>query len=293
MHGPVRRECGETIEADTGKTLDCGPMSATPGSTLVAVACEHGLYSRAQTIAEKFGLPLADKSRPSRFLLYLDASHLELRDLAPDAPGPIYVDYCAGRADHRRRQGGGKNQPLARAAGLARLSAPNVLDATAGLGRDAFVLASLGCRVTLVERSAAFAALLADGIERALLNTEVHSIAERMQVIHADSRDYLRQLSPADRPDVIYLDPMYPHRDKSALVKKEMRYTRALVGDDADADALLAGALTVARRRVAVKRPKGAPTLNGPRPATEIASANTRYDIYTVRQHNGSEPDEQ
>jgi 16S rRNA (guanine1516-N2)-methyltransferase len=254
----------------------------TSGSTPVAVACEHGLYPQGRSIAEKFGLPLNDRLHQSRFLLYLGATRLELRDLAPDAPGPVFVDYCAGRSDHRRRYGGGKNQPLARAAGLGKLSAPSVLDATAGLGRDAFVLAALGCRVTLVERSAAFAALLADGIERALLNAEVSSIAERMCVIHADSREYLRTLLPQHRPDVIYLDPMYPHREKSALVKKEMRYARALVGEDTDAGELLAIALKTARHRVAVKRPKNAPPLSGPRPAAEIASTNTRYDIYTV-----------
>lgn len=257
-------------------------------SASVAVACEHGLYSRAQAIAEKFGLPLADRLRPTQFLLYLGATRLELRDLAADAPGPVFVDYCAGRSDHRRRYGGGKNQPLARAAGLGKLSAPHVLDATAGLGRDAFVLASLGCRVTLVERSAAFAALLEDGIERALLNGEAQAIAERMQLIYADSRDYLRKLSPENRPDVIYLDPMYPHRDKSALVKKEMRYTRALVGDDEDAGELLAIALITARRRVAVKRPKGAQPLPGLARAAEITSTNTRYDIYIPNSNAGA-----
>jgi 16S rRNA (guanine1516-N2)-methyltransferase len=267
-------------------------MSATFPSASVAVACEHGLYSRAQAIAEKFGLPLADRLHTPRFLLYLGSTRLELRELAPDAPGPIFIDYCAGRSDHRRRYGGGKNQPLARAAGLGKLSAPSVLDATAGLGRDAFVLATLGCRVTLVERSAAFAALLADGIERALLDDEVHVIAEHMQLIYADSRDYLSKLPSENRPDVIYLDPMYPHRDKSALVKKEMRYTRALVGDDTDAGELLAIALATARRRVAVKRPKGAAPLPGPQPAAEIASTNTRYDIYTVHSSQETETHE-
>lgn len=264
-------------------------MSPTQPSASVAIACEHGLYSRAQTLAEKFGLPLGNAQRTARFLLHLGATRLELRDLAPDAPGAVFVDYCTGRSDHRRRHGGGKNQPLARAAGLGKLSAPHVLDATAGLGRDAFVLASLGCRVTLVERAAAFAALLEDGIERALLDAEVRPIAERMLLIHADSKDYLRQLLPGNRPDVIYLDPMYPHREKSALVKKEMRYARALVGDDMDAGELLSIALASARHRVAVKRPAGAPPLPGPRPAAEITSANTRYDIYTVHLLNGAE----
>ncbi|HEX5055746.1 MAG TPA: class I SAM-dependent methyltransferase [Gammaproteobacteria bacterium] len=268
-------------------------MSATPTANSVAIACEHGLYSRARTLAEKFGLPLLSRTQDAQFQLFLGATRLELRDLGPDAPGPVFVDYCAGRSDHRRRYGGGKNQPLARAAGLGKLAALSIVDATAGLGRDAFVLASLGCRVTLVERSPAFAALLEDGIERALLDAEVRPIAERMRLIHADSRDYLSRLPRAQRPEVVYLDPMYPHRDKSALVKKEMRYTRALVGDDADAGGLLAVALAAARRRVAVKRPKGAPVLPGPRPTAEIASANTRYDIYTVNPLNGTGSDEQ
>src|SRR5688500_3917737 len=95
-------------------------MSATPLSASVAVACEHGLYPRAQAIAEKFDLPLAGRQQ-TPFRLYLSSARLELQDLAPDAPGPVFVDYCAGRADHRRRYGGGKNQPLARAAGLGKL----------------------------------------------------------------------------------------------------------------------------------------------------------------------------
>jgi 16S rRNA (guanine1516-N2)-methyltransferase len=269
------------------------PATPTPTTNSVAIACEHGLYSRAHALAEKFGLPLESRAQAAQFQLFLGATRLELRDLGPDAPGPVFVDYCAGRSDHRRRYGGGKSQPLARAAGLGKLVAPSVVDATAGLGRDAFVLASLGCRVTLIERAPAFAALLEDGIERALLDDEVRSIAERMRVIHADSRDYLSRLLPAQRPEVVYLDPMYPHRDKSALVKKEMRYSRALVGDDTDAGELLTAALAAAHRRVAVKRPKGAPALPGPRPAAEIVSANTRYDIYTVNPPNGTESDEQ
>lgn len=268
-------------------------MSPTPPSEAVAVAWEHGLYSRARALAEKFGLPLADRLHESRFVLYLAAARLELRDLGPDAPGPVFVDFCGGRSAHRRSYGGGRNQPLARAAGLGKFPEPRVIDATAGLGRDAFVLASLGCRVTLIERSAVFAALLEDGIGRALLDAAVCPIAERMNVIHADSRDYLRKLHAEHRPDAIYLDPMYPHREKSALAKKEMRYARVLVGDDADSGELLAAALRTARHRVAVKRPKGAPNLPGPEPAAEITSANTRYDIYTVSPLNGKETHEQ
>ena len=109
---------------------------------------------------------------------------------------------------------------------------PTVLDATAGLGRDSFVLATFGCDVQMVERSPVIAALLKDGLRRARQDPGVAEIASRMQVINADAISYLQELSKEKRPQVIYLDPMYPHRDKTALVKKEMRVFRDIVGDD-------------------------------------------------------------
>jgi 16S rRNA (guanine1516-N2)-methyltransferase len=104
-----------------------------------------------------------------------------------------------------------------------------------------------------------------------------------MQLVHADSKIYFQQPAEADRPDVVYLDPMYPHRSKSALVKKEMRYARAIVGDDEEAPALLATALKTAKERVVVKRPRSAKPLAGPKPTVAIESKNTRYDIYVTK----------
>jgi 16S rRNA (guanine1516-N2)-methyltransferase len=257
-------------------------MHAADHSPPVTLSAEAGLFDRAKLIADKFGLPLAGPNIKTPFQLHLAATGLELR-ASEQNTGPILIDFCAGRVDHRRRYGGGKNQPLARAAGLNRRTELKLVDATAGLGRDAFVLATLGCEVVLVERSPVFAAMLDDAVQRAALNIEVRDIAARMRVVHADSRDYLHRLPAGQHPDVIYLDPMYPHRDKSALVKKEMRYTRALVGDDADAEELLRAALAAARYRVVVKRPATAPALTdtqGPQPHTVISSKTTRYDIY-------------
>jgi 16S rRNA (guanine1516-N2)-methyltransferase len=255
-------------------------MQATDLSSLVTLSAEAGLYGRAKAVAEKFGLSLGGSPVKTPFELHLAAAGLELRQLGQEAPGPLCIDYCAGRADHRRRFGGGVNQTLARAAGIKKRPGLRLIDVTAGLGRDAYVLATLGCTVTLVERSPVFAALLDDALQRAVLNSETQAIVNRMHLVHADSRDYLSRLKPDLYPDVIYLDPMYPHREKSALVKKEMRYARALVGDDADAAELLAAALPIARYRVVVKRPAGAPSLAGPTPHTVITGKTTRYDIY-------------
>lgn len=156
-----------------------------------------------------------------------------------------------------------------------------MVDATAGLGRDAFILASLGARVTMIERSPVLAALLEDGLRRLEADTALSALVQ-LRLVHANAIAWLQQQAtdPAHRPQVVYLDPMYPHRSKSALVKKEMRALRALVGDDDDAAQLLQAARQCALQRVVVKRPKGAPLLDANRPSGNVQSKNTRYDIY-------------
>jgi 16S rRNA (guanine1516-N2)-methyltransferase len=92
----------------------------------------------------------------------------------------------------------------------------------------------------------------------------------------------MKRILDHERPEVIYLDPMYPHRTKSSLVKKEMRILRVLAGDDQDAAGLLVAALACARKRVVVKRPRLAPRIEGQTPSTEITSKNSRYDVYLI-----------
>ncbi|MEW5757450.1 MAG: class I SAM-dependent methyltransferase [Pseudomonadota bacterium] len=253
--------------------------------SIAVQASDPALDAQAHALAGRLHCPHlhAGAAGEHSFLLAVTPEHLELRQTGPEAPGPIYVDFLGGAVGHRRRFGGGKHQPIARAVGLGKGPAPSVVDATAGLGRDAFVLACLGCKVTLVERSAVIAALVEDGLQRAARDAEIGAlVTERMQLVQADSIDYLRALAPAQRPEVVYLDPMYPHRKKSALVKKEMRIFRALVGDDPDHPQLLAAALACAGKRVVVKRPKGAPEIEGPKPTMAIVSEHTRFDVYVI-----------
>lgn len=227
----------------------------------------------------------------SGYLLVLTPERLELRQQGPLAHGPIYVDFVEGRAAHRRRFGGGRGQPLARACALSGGANPTVLDATPGLGRDAFVLATLGAQVHLIERSPVVATLLHDGIARANMDVEVRPIVARLRLSVGEAGVIMAGLAQAERPDVVYLDPMYPARDKSALVKKEMRAFRELVGEDEDAPALLTAALACARRRVVVKRPRGAKPVAGPAPIGSIDGKTTRYDLYRpLGQAGPSEP---
>ncbi|GAA5135407.1 class I SAM-dependent methyltransferase [Thalassotalea piscium] len=212
-----------------------------------------------------------------QFLLQVNCQALELIKLDEPKLGAIKVDFVEGAAAHRRKFGGGRGQDIAKAIGLKHGFTPHVLDATAGLGRDAFVLASLGCQVTMMERMPVVAALLENGLERALINSEVGDIIKRISLVFASS---IENMATTVSPDVIYLDPMYPHREKSAAVKKEMRVFQSLVGEDLDADALLSPALELAHYRVVVKRPSYAPPLDNKKPSTSINMKKNRFDVY-------------
>ncbi|NVD08076.1 16S rRNA methyltransferase [Vibrio sp. JPW-9-11-11] len=247
--------------------------------------CEDSTqHDRFVQLTQRWGL---SHSEDSPFALVLTEQRLELRKLDEPKLGAIYVDLAGGAVAHRRKFGGGKGQAIAKAAGLNKGGTPTILDGTAGLGRDAFVLASLGCKVQMVERHPVVAALLDDGLTRAKQDSEIGAwVSERMSLIHASSHDALAKLA-ADkdfsRPDVVYLDPMYPHpenKKKSALVKKEMRVFQALVGADLDADGLLEPALALASKRVVVKRPDYADWLDQRKPSMAIETKKNRFDVY-------------
>lgn len=249
---------------------------------LIALICEAPERADAlDSIASRWGLTHDDNAL---FALVLTASQLELRKRDEPKLGAVFVDLVGGAVGHRRKFGGGKGQSIAKAVGLNKGATPTVLDATAGLGRDAFVLASLGCKVMMVERHPVVAALLEDGLERAKADAEIGGwVGERMTLLHASSHDALDKLADDDsleRPDVVYLDPMYPHKKKSALVKKEMRVFQSLVGADDDADGLFEPAFALATKRVVVKRPDYAEFLDGKTPSTQIETKKNRFDVY-------------
>ncbi len=220
------------------------------------------------------------------FSLQFGEDGLQLQASGQRAPGPVRVDFVGGPSAHRRQQGGGNGQMIAKAVGIQSGVRPVVLDATAGLGRDAFVLAQLGCQVTLIERHPLIVALLADGLRRAQQDAEVGPIVERMEMRCGNAIELMMAWS-GEPPQVIYLDPMFPHRDKSALVKKEMSLFRPLVGDDQDAPDLLAAALALASHRVVLKRPRKAPPVAGTAPGYVLEGKATRFDIYPKRALKG------
>jgi 16S rRNA (guanine1516-N2)-methyltransferase len=262
-------------------------------NSILITTFDSDCKTRAAEIASRLGFPYEFSVDPETadamdFLLIIDSEKIYLQQTGKKAPGPIYAEFVEGSVDHRRKFGGGKGQMIAKAVGIKSGVYPNILDATAGLGKDAFVLATLGCKVNMLERSLLVHGLLENGLQRAESfaiesDIELHKILQRMQLIHQSSHDYLQTLSPHQYPDVIYLDPMFPERGKSAEVKKEMNAFHSLVGKDEDADQLLVEALAHVNYRVVVKRPRKAPFLNDQKPSFQLEGKSSRFDIYTIK----------
>lgn len=249
----------------------------------------------AQAWASRLGLvalPLGER-RPAlealipdhEAVLVCDGQGLALQALEKPLPGPVRVDLAEGTLGWRLSPERARGELVVKACGLKKMSGhvPMILDATAGLARDACVLVAAGARVLAAERSPVIAALLEDGFRRAREHADLAGLLARLEFRAGDSRELLAALAgSADKPDVVYLDPMFPHREKSALVKKEMRVFRAVVGEDDDADTLLPLALAAAGRRVVVKRPRLAPVLGGMAPELVMEGRSGRFDIYLL-----------
>jgi 16S rRNA (guanine1516-N2)-methyltransferase len=276
---------------------------------------------QADKLAEKLSLPVETDGAVMQgslsaqgfdYLLEFTEQGLSLRPSADKGYGSIICDFSGSEHSHRRRHGGGNGQAIAKAVGVSGKFAPQVLDLTAGLGGDGFVLASLGCKVTMLERNPIVHSLLADGLSRGVQagredaqqgDDELEQVISRLSLLEGNSASYLSglvdALAAADkevevepettpetevwRPDVVYVDPMFPPRKKSAKVKKEMQAFHAIVGTDPDADDLLANALAVAQYRVVVKRPAGAGFLAETKPNYSLEGKSTRYDIYALK----------
>ena len=253
-------------------------MLADTTDTKLAVAV-GGFQFLENALALELGVPVIKKTNNAYdFLLRFTSEGLGLEPVDRRS-GSVRVDFTAGKARHRSVFGGGKGQQVAKAVGVQGGVRPSILDLTAGLGGDAFVLASLGCRVSMVERQPVVRALLADGLARGELDIDVGDIVAGMSLKKGDALSVMSAWEGA-APQVIYLDPMFPHTGKSAQVKKEMALFRQLVGSDEDADVLLAPALALATHRVVVKRPRIAPDLAQHKPMYRLEGKSNRFDIY-------------
>ncbi|AHE67775.1 class I SAM-dependent methyltransferase [Legionella oakridgensis] len=235
--------------------------------SLLTIGFDHeGLYEQTKSLAERLALRVDNQCLPR---LQVTAERLEL---LVEGFSPLYADFST--ANWQRRHAAGKHQGLVRACKPAK--GMTIFDVTAGWGRDAAILASFGACVVMIERNPVMAALLADGLKR--LNAQSPR-ALCLSLLSMDARQYLQTLAIEAYPDVIYMDPMHPHRQKSALVKKEMQTLQQMIGADEDAVELLHLAKSCARQRVVVKWPQRIPPLLTP--AGSIEGKTVRFDIYS------------
>jgi 16S rRNA (guanine1516-N2)-methyltransferase len=245
------------------------------------------LLGRAEGVASNLRLPIfnGDLSLAQEtfsFLILISKEGTKLQKLGKPKVRPVMIDFLSQKNIFRKNQGGGKKQLIARAVGLNKKNDLKILDVNAGLGSDAFVLASLGAKVLMLERSPIISLLLEDALQRAenFLKTEKINL----ELTKQDALCYLKEKSfSAMRPDVIFLDPMYPERKKSAIGSKEMRILKEIVGEDLDAPRVLSLALNVALMRVVVKRPKLALWLGDKKPDLIFFGKSTRFDVYLVK----------
>ena len=281
-HAPVRPRAPVIRRAAGSRAVALGVCASEPSHEAGAAA-----------VARRLALPLLTSGTDPRHctrldaLLCLDGDDLSLRQTGRRAPGPVRVDFGAAAMRHRRA--GGHNELLGRAVGVGKKTPLVVLDATAGLGRDACVLADLGCRVTLCEREPVIAELLQAGLTAAARRGDpwLDALLSRMRFYPGDARSPRVHSDPA--ADVIYLDPMFEPRDKYAAVKKDMALLQRLLENSpvqSDAGQLLDWALQQPVARVVVKRPVRALPLGDRTSSHSIAGRAVRYDVHVLRSLN-------
>ncbi|KTD20194.1 N6-adenine-specific methylase [Legionella lansingensis] len=209
-----------------------------------------------------------DNEAKARLLVMADKLALKIEHFTP-----LYADFSS--TNWQKRRDAGKKQGLIRACkpkpGL------QIIDVTAGWGRDAAVLASFGAEVIMLEREPIMAALLADALMR---RDEYSKEKMNLKLYETDAFDYLVNLSATDYPDIIYIDPMHPERQKTALVKKDMQALQRLIKRDDKIFELLQLARTKVKKQVVVKWPQSlAPLLN---PTSAIGGKTVRFDVYSI-----------
>lgn len=189
------------------------------------------------------------------------------------------IDFTSGAFRYRLDHLQGRNELLAKAIGYRSNASLTIFDTTAGSGREAFLLAALGCEVTLFERHPLVADALETALSHASTDPALVPIVARIALHRTCAIKFLSQPQAFLLPDVIYCDPMFSPRTKSAAVKKTLQQLQQWIGQDHDAEQLISLALQYAKRRVVVKRALRDPPLVRT-PTFSLKASSHRFDVY-------------
>lgn len=259
---------------------------------IVELNCNHSgaivdVRKTARELARELNLPLFKLGEvvddAYEFRLKVSETGLELISVNTESPGTLMVDFEHPTLSYRVRNQV-ERQMIIRAIGKKGGVLPSVLDATAGLGKDAFLLASAGYEITMLEQNAVVHALLRDGMSRARVSEDenIRCAIEAMKLLNTSLADFA---STRPKFEVVYLDPMFPTRRKSARVKKEMFFLQkyfATIENENDNAKMMVDAFAIATRRVVVKRPLRAPNIDYRNPTFRLTGRSSRFDVYAI-----------
>ena len=267
------------------KTYGFTPLNIIMQNRIAVSTTSSALNNKALQLAETLGLHFVPHLKDQQtlaydYLLLITPDYIGLWQPNDKKINPFYIDFLSGKIRYRSQRAGLRNELLARAIGSHPRDNPIIVDATAGLGQDSFILATLGFHVIMLERSPILYILLEDAINRAKMDLAIGPIVKRLQFIQTDAVTWLKAQSAHQKPDIIYLDPMFPEKQKSASAKKEMVILQDLLGKDTDSDILFQVALSCATGRVVVKRPRLAKNMAACAPDFSQIGTSNRFDVY-------------
>lgn len=233
---------------------------------------KNGDRDLAGSLSKKLGIPVQEREGEELTVLF-DAKGVSLTGY-----GLTYQGDFEGMI-HRVTEGRLAHEMLARVA-KSEEKKGKAMDATAGMGEDSFLIAALGYEVTLYEQNPVIALLLKDAIRRAKKHPQLKDIAMRMHVVEGDSTQLMQKC--VDEIDLIYLDPMFPKRQKSGLINKKLQLIQKLEPPCSTEEELFDAAILAHPKKIVVKRPLKSPCLAGRNPNYMLKGKAIRYDCYVV-----------
>ncbi len=243
---------------------------------------KHSTPLNAEALANQYSLSvlpnrLQAKDQGFDFALFYEKGCLKLSNLQHPTWQALHWDFCTSAFIYRLKKANAKTELLLKA--LGKESIESVLDSTGGSGTDSVLMASIGLKVTTCERNPILHALLQDAITRGLEHTVLYPMLSSITLHHNDAQNLLNM---PQNPNftIIYYDPMFPTRAKSAKVRKPMQVLQMLIGQDTDLTTALTLYIKKARNRVIVKRPKNSPPVSEHELNYHLQSRSTRFDIY-------------
>ena len=251
-----------------------GVKSNDRGSLTAVQLGIGGDPEEAERLAVRFGVPVAGPELsgevPQGLMLLSDQDGLALQQKGQTLRGNFVS------MQKRLRPGNLKTEMLVKAVRIKGMPSPLVIDATAGMGEDSLILAAAGFRVRMYERDPVIAALLADALKRASCHPQLSGIIGRMEFHEGDSIAAMKTMN--DVPDVVLLDPMFPERQKSSLVKKKFQLLHLLERPCEDEEQLLQAAIDAHPRKIVIKRPVKGSFLADRKPDYSLKGKAIRYD---------------